>query len=460
MKIIILILLLCCITMAQSINTSLSMTVEIYLIAKDSSNRNGTTTFTMEAVSTVWDANYPVPDYDNLISDITNDYNYLTYVALNNNKVDSGWDFATSQNTQVQVYGYGKYRLTVGNKSICLDYRDTRCGFYEYLGLEPDGHPIDLWIKYNHDDGNFYYNSFTCDSTDAHWIIVEDDLLTLNIWDIKNVESPSTTKFEPYPPQNLTVTLYNGKPKLTWQHRSPADDYWKGYKIFRCITINNEPPTNFIEIASAGQYINTFTDNGLCFANWKNIHYKVKTKNTLRDSEYSNEVQINLTEEIINCNLNFTSDITVPSGKTLTIKPNITLTFLDGASIINNGTLNAIGTSNKKINLTSTTVDWGGIRFNTGSSGTLDYCNIINASTGIYLYNSSPLIKHSTIDDCSSIGIFCDYYASPRLIGNNIRFNVSYGLRCNSYSSPNLTDYGYPGLNVIRDNQSCHGALT
>jgi len=151
----------------------------------------------------------------------------------------------------------------------------------------------------------------------------------------------------------------------------------------------------------------------------------------------------------------FNQNVTIPAGDTWNIPAGKTLTFTSGAQLIVNGTLNAIGTSSSRIifNRSGPSGTWGGIRFNSGSSGTLDYCDITYATNGIYLYNSSPTIKHSTIDYNSGIGIYCDYYSSPVLVGNNLRNNGTHGLRCNSYSSPNLTDYGYPGSNVIRDNE-------
>ncbi|KUO61801.1 hypothetical protein APF79_12095 [bacterium BRH_c32] len=94
---------------------------------------------------------------------------------------------------------------------------------------------------------------------------------------------------------------------------------------------------------------------------------------------------------------------------------------------------------------------WGGIQFNNGSIGNLDYCTITNANNGIYCYNSSPTIKHSTLD-YNGTGLGCNQYSSPILVGNNFRFNSSHGISCNTYSSPNLTDNGYPGSNVIRNN--------
>lgn len=150
-----------------------------------------------------------------------------------------------------------------------------------------------------------------------------------------------------------------------------------------------------------------------------------------------------------------TGDVTVASGVTLTISPN-TFVYFDSSKIITvNGTLNAVGTSTSSITFTrsSTSGTWGGIQFNNSSSSNLQFCNIYYATNGISLYNSSPQIKYSTIENCE-IGIFCDYYSSPILVGNNIKYNTSYGIRSNSFSSPNMTDNGYPGSNVIRNNST------
>lgn len=149
----------------------------------------------------------------------------------------------------------------------------------------------------------------------------------------------------------------------------------------------------------------------------------------------------------------FDQDITINSGVTLTIEPGAILKFASGKKLIVNGTLSAVGSSTNRITFTTDgSGNWAGIQFNSGANGTLDYCDVTYATTGINLYNSSPTIKHSTIDYNNGVGIYCDYYSSPVLVGNNIRYNSSYGLRCNSFSSPNLTDNGYPGSNVIRNN--------
>ena len=121
--------------------------------------------------------------------------------------------------------------------------------------------------------------------------------------------------------------------------------------------------------------------------------------------------------------------------------------------MIVDGTLNAIGNSTSSItfNRSGTSGTWGGIQFNNGSIGSLDYCTVTNASTGVYCYNSSPSIRHSTLD-YNGTGLSLNYYSSPVLVGNNLRYNSINGIRCQNNSSPNLRDGGYSGSNVIRNN--------
>ncbi len=152
----------------------------------------------------------------------------------------------------------------------------------------------------------------------------------------------------------------------------------------------------------------------------------------------------------------FTQNVTVPSGDTWNLQPGVTLTFASGASLIVNGTLNAIGNSSSGITFTrsGTSGTWGGIQFNSGSSGNLQYCTIQYASNGIYCYNSSPYISHCNIQNNQYNGIYCQYYSSPSLNWNTIQNNYA-GISCSDHSSPNMLGNGYyPGYNVIRNNGS------
>jgi len=72
-------------------------------------------------------------------------------------------------------------------------------------------------------------------------------------------------------------------------------------------------------------------------------------------------------------------DITINQGVTLTISPGVSIKIDNGKSIIVNGALSAVGTSVSKITFDFTSPSstyQNGIKFNSGSNGTLSYCNI------------------------------------------------------------------------------------
>jgi tetratricopeptide (TPR) repeat protein len=114
------------------------------------------------------------------------------------------------------------------------------------------------------------------------------------------------------------------------------------------------------------------------------------------------------------------NNITVASGVTLTIQSGTTLRFSPGASLIVNG-------------------------------GTIQYCNITNASSGISLNNTlSPVLAYNTISNCSTYGMYMTN-ASPRVYYNTIGNNGNTGIKCDNYSSPilyNNTITGHPGYGL------------
>ncbi len=203
--------------------------------------------------------------------------------------------------------------------------------------------------------------------------------------------------------------------------------------------------------------------------------------------------------------LKFSSDYTISNGYEMKVKPGTTLKFATNKSLTVNGILNAVGASSNPIifDRISSSGSWGGIHFNSCSSGNVQYCNIKNASVGITCNYSLPLIKYNTISnnstgisvsniatpsndisfntiqDNSSSGINL-YYASPKiynniisnnhyqgiscynsspyLYGNTISGHVNYGLSCSFYSNAHLVpwnaygSYWGSGHNVIKDN--------
>lgn len=152
------------------------------------------------------------------------------------------------------------------------------------------------------------------------------------------------------------------------------------------------------------------------------------------------------------------SSTTVPAGTTVYIDPGATLQFASGTGLTVSGTLNAVGTSSQMITFerSATSGTWAGIHFNAGSGGTVQYCNINNASTGIYLYSTSMHVYNNDISGLGTYGIDCESYSSPYIYFNTIKGNSSAGLCCNYYSSPYFLRSGasgdYSGYNVIKQN--------
>ena len=125
---------------------------------------------------------------------------------------------------------------------------------------------------------------------------------------------------------------------------------------------------------------------------------------------------------VINGTLNTGSNITILSGAILIANSGSQLNFSNGKSILINGTLSANGSSGSLITFDFTSPSstyQNGIKFNSGSSGTLSYCNIKNAYQGVKCYSSLPTIQYCNIFN-NGTGIYI-YSAGSRssLICNN-----------------------------------------
>ena len=164
--------------------------------------------------------------------------------------------------------------------------------------------------------------------------------------------------------------------------------------------------------------------------------------------------------------------VTVPAGKTLTINKGIVIkSYSYQHRIVVDGTLNAIATADSMITFTSSkddnygnpgdtnkdgTItspaigDWGGIVFDPGGAGTLNYCRIKYATVwnyyfstcstsayindcGIGMIDASPTISNCEFKDLN-YGISC-YRVSNPVISNNNMINITYTPFCISGSS-------------------------
>ncbi|HMV65201.1 MAG TPA: right-handed parallel beta-helix repeat-containing protein [Myxococcota bacterium] len=152
------------------------------------------------------------------------------------------------------------------------------------------------------------------------------------------------------------------------------------------------------------------------------------------------------------------ADLTVPSGRLLTLRPGTILKFASGRRMLVQGAIDAVGTLAQPIVLTAYTDDaWGGDTNNNGpSDGTRGYWDRLelnsadvahsrlerllvryggyNNGGSVYLYRSAALLKDSTLEEGSSYGVY-SYDTNASLVGNTIRNFTRTGYY-NLYGSP------------------------
>jgi hypothetical protein len=179
---------------------------------------------------------------------------------------------------------------------------------------------------------------------------------------------------------------------------------------------------------------------------------------------------------ILTSNQTVSSNLTVPSGVTLKINPSLTLTFNSGAKLIVNGMLNAVGTSSNPITFnfgSPNSSTQNGIVLNSGSNGTINYCQIRNAyrgiyennvsvnitnsaisscTDGIYLYTSNPVIQDCNIHNNSNAGINLTYSGSSTSIKENYIQNNGTGIYCSTNSQPVIGNSSTQVGNFINNN--------
>lgn len=176
-------------------------------------------------------------------------------------------------------------------------------------------------------------------------------------------------------------------------------------------------------------------------------------------------------------------DLIINSGVTLTIKPGARLYFYSGKQLVVYGNLRVEGTADNIVTFTKigNSSNWVGIRFNNGSSGSINYAKIENSNWGIFFNNlgyNSIQVSNSIIQNNSSYGIWCVNSSLMTFQNNQILNNGSYGIYCDNYSSPYIyyntikghniagiysayysqpraSTTGGAGSNVIKDNNGC-----
>ncbi|KAA3659764.1 MAG: hypothetical protein DWQ10_08210, partial [Calditrichaeota bacterium] len=118
-----------------------------------------------------------------------------------------------------------------------------------------------------------------------------------------------------------------------------------------------------------------------------------------------------------------TGNLQINFGGTLQIGEGATLVFLPNTGLIINGTLDANGTSSNKIVFRRNTAysgSWNGIDISgtSATSSELLNCEIKDASTGIDISNSAPLIEKCYVHSCSSYPLKLTSGATPKVLNN------------------------------------------
>ena len=195
--------------------------------------------------------------------------------------------------------------------------------------------------------------------------------------------------------------------------------------------------------------------------------------------------------------------ITVPTGISLNIAKGIVIkSYYPLHRFIVNGTLNANATADSMITFTSakddnygnpgdcnkdgtitspTIGDWGGIIFNPGSLGTMNYCRIKYASitnyifsncsageylneAGVGLIDANPTITNCEFKDLR-YGVSC-YRASNPVLSNNSMVNITYTPFCISgaanpvFSGNTFTNVGWRAIGLLGGHVCQNGSIT
>jgi hypothetical protein len=131
------------------------------------------------------------------------------------------------------------------------------------------------------------------------------------------------------------------------------------------------------------------------------------------------------------------NNVTICNGSTLTIPQSFTIAFDSNYRLSIYGTLNVQDISANPVTFTrsGSSGTWGGIKYYSGSSGTIQYANINNAYVGIYANNSSPSVSYVNISNCT-YGVR-PYYSNISVSHSTIN-NCTYGVYAQS---------GYPDIN-------------
>lgn len=145
-------------------------------------------------------------------------------------------------------------------------------------------------------------------------------------------------------------------------------------------------------------------------------------------------------------------NVTVPAGSHLTLTEGTVLTFSsDDLVLAVEGELSINGTAGSPVVLTSdnpgVSRTWEGIKFASGSIGTIQHLLLQAATNGIYIDDGYVTVDYTTIENAYSSGIYF-LNGGSGLVENSLIQNNRYGIFVGNESSPVID-----GNNEIASNQ-------
>lgn len=131
-----------------------------------------------------------------------------------------------------------------------------------------------------------------------------------------------------------------------------------------------------------------------------------------------------------------TSNVTVPSGKTLTILPGVIVSPNGNYKLRVEGKLTADGNTSNKITFTRSGGQWYGIEFYYGQSGSsIQYAKIKNAQYGVSDYGTSAYLTNDSITN-NSTGVYVN--GAINSMNWNLFRDNTYGVQCANYGDANI----------------------
>jgi parallel beta-helix repeat protein len=149
-----------------------------------------------------------------------------------------------------------------------------------------------------------------------------------------------------------------------------------------------------------------------------------------------------------------TGDVIVDNGTTLTIEADVTVKFDGLYSLIVNGTLIAIGTTNQPILFTSNQSipakgDWHRVRLH-GKNNTMDYCEISYGNYPLYIMgnNTNNIISNCKVFDNTGDGIYL------KETTNNTIYNATVSLSSSNGITLLISEYNIINASFISQNNA------